>query len=246
MNDFEPTKDCLKDKTILVTGTGSGIGKAAAKILSKFGAQLILLSKDADKLASLHEEIVQQGFKEPLIHPMNFESAKEEEYLEVKKAIQDKFDKLDGLINNAAVLGEKKPLGQYQYSIWKKVLNVNLDSAFLLTKTLLPLLNYSPLGSVVFTSSGVGKKGRAYWGAYAISKFATEGMMEVFADELENTTKIRVNCINPGAVRTKMREEAYPAEDPEKNPLPKEIMNLYVYLMSDASKGINGQSINAQ
>ena len=246
MNDFEPTKDCLKDKTILVTGTGSGIGKAAAKTLSKFGAQLILLSKDAEKLESLHEEIIQQGFKEPLIHPMNFESAQEEEYLGVKEAIQDKFGKLDGLINNAGVLGEKKPLGQYPYSIWKKVLNVNLDSAFLLTKTLLPLLNHSELGSVVFTSSGVGKKGRAYWGAYAISKFATEGMMEVFADELENTSKIRVNCINPGAVRTKMREEAYPAEDPETNPLPKEIMNLYVYLMSDASKGINGQSINAQ
>ena len=246
MNDFEPSKDCLKDKTILITCAGSGIGRAAAKALSQFGAQLILLSKDTGKLESLYEEVVQQGSKEPLIHPMDFESAQEEEYLKVKEAILDKFDKLDGLINNAGVLGEKKPLSQYQYSIWKKVLNVNLDSAFLLTKTLLPLLNHSELGSVVFTSSGVGKKGRAYWGAYAISKFATEGMMEVFADELENTSKIRVNCINPGAVRTKMREEAYPAEDPETNPLPKEIMNLYVYLMSDASKGINGQSINAQ
>jgi len=246
MNDFEPSKDCLKDKTILITGAGSGIGRAAANTLSQFGAQLILLSKDTQKLESLYEEVVQQDFKEPLIHPMDFESAQEEEYLNVKEAILDKFGKLDGLINNAGVLGEKKPLEQYQYSIWKKVLNVNLDSAFLLTKTLLPLLNHSKLGSVVFTSSGVGKKGRAYWGAYAISKFATEGMMEVFADELENTTKIRVNCINPGAVRTKMREEAYPAEDPETNPLPKEIMNLYVYLMCDESKDINGQSINAQ
>ena len=177
---------------------------------------------------------------------MDFESAQEEEYLKVKKAILDKFDKLDGLINNAGVLGEKKPLEQYQYSIWKKVLNVNLDSAFLLTKTLLPLLNHSELGSVVFTSSGVGKKGRAYWGAYAISKFATEGMMEVFADELENTTKIRVNCINPGAVRTRMRQEAYPAEDPKNNPQPNEIMDLYVYLMCDDSEEINGKSINAQ
>ena len=128
MNDFEPAKDCLKDKTILITGTGSGIGKTAAKTLSQFGAQLILLSKDTGKLESLYEEIVQKGFKEPLIHPMNFESAQEEEYLEVKEAIQNKFDKLDGLINNAGVLGEKKPLSQYQYSIWKKVLNVNLDS----------------------------------------------------------------------------------------------------------------------
>jgi len=246
MKDFKPSEDCLKDKTILITGTGSGIGRAAAKKLSQFGAQLILLSKDTGKLESLYQEIIEQGFKEPLIHPMNFESAEEKEYLKVKEAIQNKFDNLDGLINNAGVLGEKKPLGQYEYSIWKKVLNVNLDSAFLLTKTLLPLLNHSKLSSVVFTSSGVGKKGRAYWGAYAISKFATEGMMEVFADELENTTKIRVNCVNPGAVRTKMREEAYPAEDPETNPLPKEIMNLYVYLMCDVSKEINGQSINAQ
>ena len=246
MNDFKPSKDCLKDKTILITGTGSGIGRTAAKTLSQFGAQLILLSQDTGKLESLYQEIIEQGFKEPLIHPMNFESAEEKEYLKVKEAVEDQFDKLDGLINNAGVLGEKKPLGQYEYSIWKKVLNVNLDSAFLLTKTLLPLLNHSKLSSVVFTSSGVGKKGRAYWGAYAISKFATEGMMEVFADELENTTKIRVNCVNPGAVRTKMREEAYPAEDPETNPLPKEIMNLYVYLMCDASKEINGQSINAQ
>ena len=160
MVDFKPSKDCLKDKTILITGTGSGIGRAAAKTLSQFGAQLILLSKDTGRLESLYEEIVEQGFKEPLIHPMDFESAEEEEYLKVKEAIQDKFDKLDGLINNAGVLGEKKLLGQYQYSIWKKVLNVNLDSAFLLTKTLLPLLNHSTLSSVVFTSSGGGKKGR--------------------------------------------------------------------------------------
>tara|TARA_Y100001970_G_C14216151_1_gene849773 strand:- start:1425 stop:2165 length:741 start_codon:yes stop_codon:yes gene_type:complete len=246
MDDFKPSKDCLKDKTILITGSGSGIGRAAAKTLSQLGAQLILLSKDTQKLENLYKEIVDQGAKEPLIHSMNFEGAEEEQYLLIKEAIKNKFDKLDGLINNAGILGEKKPLEQYQYSIWKKVLNVNLDSTFLLTKTLLPLLNHSKLSSVVFTSSGVGRKGRAYWGAYAISKFAIEGMMEVFADELENTSKIRVNCINPGAVRTKMREEAYPAEDPEINPLPKEIMDLYVYLMCDISKDISGQSINAQ
>ena len=137
MDDFKPSKDCLKDKTILVTGTGSGIGRAAAKTLSQFGAQLILLSKDLGKLESLYEEIVEQGFKEPLIHPMDFEGAEEEQYLKIKEAIKDKFENLDGLINNAGILGEKKPLEQYQYSIWKKVLNVNLDSAFLLTKTLL-------------------------------------------------------------------------------------------------------------
>ena len=168
MKDFKPSEDCLKDKTILITGTGSGIGRAAAKKLSQFGAQLILLSKDTGKLESLYQEIMEQGFKEPLIHPMDFEGAEEEQYLKIKEAIKDRFENLDGLINNAGILGEKKPLEQYQYSIWKKVLNVNLDSAFLLTKTLLPLLNHSKPSSVVFTSSGVGRKGRAYWGGYSI------------------------------------------------------------------------------
>ena len=246
MDHFKVSKNCLKDKTILITGAGSGIGRAAAETLAQFGAQLILLSKDIEKLESLCQEIIKRGCKEPLIHSMNFEDAEEKQYLEVREAIKNKFGKLDGLINNAGILGEKKSLEQYEYSMWKKVLNVNLDSSFLLTKTLLPLLNHSKPSSVVFTSSGVGKKGRAYWGAYAISKFATEGMMEVFADELENTTKIRVNCINPGAVRTRMRQEAYPAEDPKNNPQPNEIMDLYVYLMCDDSEEINGKSINAQ
>ncbi len=246
MDDFKPSKDCLKDKTILITGTGSGIGRAAAKTLSQFGAQLILLSKDLGKLESLYEEIVEQGLKEPLIHPMDFEDAEEEQYLKIKKAIKDRFENLDGLINNAGILGEKKPLEQYQYSIWKKVLNVNLDSAFLLTKTLLPLLNHSKLSSVVFTSSGVGKKGRAYWGAYAISKFATEGLVQILSEELEKTSGIRVNAINPGPVETKMRAQAYPAEDPKTLKNPKEVMNAYLFLMGIDSLNITGQSIEAQ
>ena len=203
-------------------------------------------SKDLHKLESLHEEIVSQGLKEPLIHSMDFENAEEEEYQQIKIGIKDRFERLDGLINNAGILGEKKSLEQYNYSVWKKVMTINLESSFLLTKTLLPLLNHSGLSSIIFTSSGVGKKGRAYWGAYAVSKFATEGMMEVLADELENTSNIRVNSVNPGPIRTRMRETAYPAEDPNTNPLPETIMDLYIYLMSDDSEEIHGQSINAQ
>ena len=126
------------------------------------------------------------------------------------------------------------------------MLKVNLDASFLLTKNLIPLLKESNSSSIIFTSSGVGRKGRAYWGAYSISKFATEAMMQILFDELQNTTSIRVNCINPGAVRTKMREAAYPAENPQSNRSAIEIMNPYLYLISDLSKDINGQSIDAQ
>ena len=134
---------------------------------------------------------------------------------------------------------------QYSYSVWRDVLKVNLDASFLLTKNLIPLLKESSSSSIILTSSGVGRKGRAYWGAYSISKFATEAMMQILFEELQNTTSIRVNCINPGAVRTKMRESAYPAENPESNPSANEIMNPYLYLISDLIKFINGQSIDA-
>ena len=226
----------LEGKTIVISGAGSGIGRQLAKSYAEFGADLILLSKNIENLESIYYEINQISSNGVTIQPIDFKTADEKNYLEI----------IDGLVNNAGILGEKKSLEQFSYSVWKHVLKVNLDATFLLTKNLIPLLKESSSSSIIFTSSGVGRKGRAYWGAYSISKFATEGMMQILFDELQNTSSIRVNCINPGAVRTKMRESAYPAENPESNPLAIEIMQPYLYLMSDLSKDINGQSIDAQ
>ena len=132
-------------------------------------------------------------------------------------------------MNNAGILGEKKSIEQFDYKTWTEVQRVNLDAGFLLSKHLLPL-----------------RIGKAYWGAYSVSKFATEGLMQILSEELQNTSSVRVNCINPGAVRTKVRENAYPAEDPESNPLATEIMAPYLFLMSDISADITGHSIDAQ
>ncbi len=236
----------LEGKTILISGSGSGIGRQIAKTFSEFGADLILLSKSLEKLETLYDELKQDYSNNVIIQPLDLEKAEEVDYEEIIRAIGDEYPKIDGLVNNAAILGEKKPLEQYSYLSWKNVLKVNLDASFLLTKNLMPLLKKSDNSSIIFTSSGVGRRGRAYWGAYSISKFATEAMMQILSEELQNTSNIRVNCINPGAVRTKMRESAYPAEKPEKNPLPVEIIEIYLYLMSDMSLKINGQSIDAQ
>ena len=236
----------LEGKVILISGAGSGIGRQIAKSFSEYGAELILLSKNIDKLETLYDEINQVQVNNLTIHPLDFETADEEDYEDIFNAIRDEHPKIDGLINNAGILGEKKPLEQFNYDSWKKVLKVNLDASFLLTKNLMPLLKNSNNGSIIFTSSGVGRKGKAYWGAYSISKFATEAMMQILSEELENTSSIRVNCVNPGAVRTSMREAAYPAENPESNPLPIEIIKPYLYLISDMSLGVNGQSIDAQ
>ena len=236
----------LKNKTIVISGAGSGIGRQAAKSFSEHGANLILLSKNIKKLETLYDEIIDEKKNDVIIQPLNFEIAEENDFEKIISAIKDKYPSIDGLLNNAGVLGEKKPLEQYNYATWKNVIKVNVDASFLLTKSLLPLLKKSNSSSIIFTSSGVGRKGRAYWGAYSISKFATEAMMQIFSEELQNTSSVRVNCINPGAVRTNMRESAYPAENPETNPSADKIMKPYLYLMSDVSKEINGQSIDAQ
>ena len=236
----------LKGKTIVISGAGSGIGRQAAKSFSEHGANLILLSKNIKKLETLYDEIIDEKKNDVIIQPLNFEIAEENDFEKIISAIKDKYPSIDGLLNNAGVLGEKKPLEQYNYATWKNVIKVNVDASFLLTKSLLPLLKKSNSSSIIFTSSGVGRKGRAYWGAYSISKFATEAMMQIFSEELQNTSSVRVNCINPGAVRTNMRESAYPAENPGTNPSANKIMKPYLYLMSDISKEINGQSIDAQ
>ena len=246
MQGLDIPTDSLKGKTIVITGAGSGIGRQAAKSFSDFGANLILLSKDQSKLESLYDEINADNSKNIIIQPMDFEKAEEREFEEIVGAIKEEHSIIDGLLNNAGILGEKKSLEQYNFSTWTSVLQVNLHASFLLTKNLIPLLKKSNNGSIVFTSSGVGRKGKAYWGAYSISKFATEGMMQILSEEFQNTSHIRVNCINPGPVRTKMRELAYPAENPEVNPLAADIMKYYLYLMSDQSLKISGQTIDAQ
>ena len=171
---------------------------------------------------------------------------KEKDYIDIVKAIKEEYSEINGLVNNAGILGEKKSIEQFDYKTWTEVQRVNLDAGFLLSKHLLPLMKKSKNSSIIFTSSGVGRIGKAYWGAYSVSKFATEGLMQILSEELQNTSSVRVNCINPGAVRTKMRESAYPAEDPESNPLASEIMTPYLFLMSDISEDITGHSIDAQ
>ena len=237
---------CLKDKVILVTGAGDGIGKAAAKAYAQAGATVILLGRSLDKLEATYDEIEAEGHPQPALVPMNLESAGEHEYNELAQTLINEFGRLDGLLHNAGILGLRTALSDYDPSTWQQVMQINVNAPFLLTQALMPLLEAAPHASVVFTSSGVGKKGRAYWGAYAVSKFATEGIMETLADELDNTSNVRANAINPGATRTQMRATAYPAEDPFTLPTPEDILPVYLYLMSDDSIGTNGKSLDAQ
>ncbi len=244
--EYQPPKHLLEGRNIVVTGAGDGIGKIAALEFAKYGATVILIGRTLSKLEDTYDEIEANGDKQPAIFPMNFESAVEQDYQSLQDALENEFGVLDGLLLNASILGRRTPIANYGVQDWNKVMQVNVTSPFMMTKTLLPLLSQSTGASIVFTGSGVGIKGVAYWGAYAVSKAATENLMEVLADELDGTSNIRVNSINPGATRTNMRAAAYPAEDPSLVTEPEEIMNRYLFLMGPDSKKINGQQINAQ
>ena len=242
---YTPAKDLLKSRCIIVTGAGDGIGRACALSYADHGANVILLGKTVRKLESVYDEIVDTGGPEPAIYPMDLAGANTQHYAEMAARIADEFGRLDGLLHNAGQLGSLMPIEHFELNLWSQVMHVNVTAALMMTQACLPLLRQSADASLIFTSSGVGRKGRAYWGAYAVSKFATEGLMEVIADELANTS-VRCNCINPGAVRTRMRAAAYPAEDPASRPDPKEIMAAYLYLMGPDGRDSNGQSLDAQ
>ncbi|GLX80915.1 YciK family oxidoreductase [Thalassotalea eurytherma] len=245
MFDYQIKENSLQGKTILVTGAGDGIGKQAALTYSSLGATVILLGKTVEKLEKVYDEIVAQGAPEPAIIPLDLKGATKKNYHDMSSTIVDQFGKLDGALLNASTLGELTPFETIHEQIWTDVMQINVTAQFLLAQALLPALKLAPNASLAFTSSGVGNKGRAFWGAYSVSKFATEGMMQVIADEYDNTN-IRCNAINPGATNTPMRNKAYPAEDKTSIATPVDIMPLYVYLMSDDSVDVNGERINAQ
>ena len=239
-------KNSLTDKTILVTGAGSGIGKSAAIAYASHGATVILLGKTSSKLEKVYDEIEKLDCPTPSISLMDLLVADADDYQELIDNLIKEFNQLDGLLLNAAVLGDRSPIEQYDVQKWVETIHINLTSQFILVKILLPALKKSDNASVVFTSSGVGKIGKAFWGAYSVSKFGIEGLCQILAEEFNNDYSIRFNCINPGAVRTKMRKEAYPLENPENLLAPEEIMEKYLWLMSEASKNISGNSFDCQ
>lgn len=245
MYDYAITDNCLVNKVILVTGAGSGIGRQASLTYARLGATVILLGKTVEKLEKVYDEIVGAGHPEPAIIPLDLKGATQQNYIDMSTTIVQQFGKLDGALLNASMLGELTPYTHIHQQIWDDVLKVNVTAQHLLAQALIPALLKAENASLVFTSSGVGNKGRAYWGAYSVSKFATEGLMQVIADEYDAST-LRVNAINPGATATPMRSVAYPAEDQNTIATPEAIMPLYVYLMSNDSVKTNGQVLKAQ
>jgi NAD(P)-dependent dehydrogenase (short-subunit alcohol dehydrogenase family) len=210
------------------------------------GGQIILHGRNVQKLEKVYDEIeALENAPRPSIAVLDLASANSNAYQSLATNLAEEYGRLDGLVHNASIIGDRFSIEQYDAVQWQRVLHVNLTAAFALTQVLLPMVKKAEDPSIIFTSSGVGRTGRAHWGAYAVSKFGTEGLSQVLADE-HRQGKLRVNCINPGATRTGMRLEAFPGEDRDKLKRPEEILAPYLFLLGPDGKGVTGESLDAQ
>tara|TARA_B100001250_G_scaffold407405_1_gene428104 strand:+ start:1324 stop:2070 length:747 start_codon:yes stop_codon:yes gene_type:complete len=226
----------LSNRTILITGATDGIGKVLALEFSKLGSNIILLGRDSSKLDKVYDQL-DHSFESQkhLILQADLALLSNESAHEILRVITEEFYSLDGIIHNAAILGTMTTLEDYELSRWDEVLNINLRAPFLLTKTLKKILENAPMPRIIFTSSGVANIGRAFWGAYSVSKFGLKGLAEIFANELETTSSIKVFNFDPGATQTKMRASARPAEDPNSLKTPNELLDCYLWFFSEES-----------
>lgn len=244
--EYTYPQDLLRDRIILVTGASDGIGRALSIKAAELGAQVILHGRSVKKLEAVYDRIVAlDGAPRPSIVVLDLATANSEAYISLADNLEKEFGRLDGLVHNASIIGDRFSIEQYDAVQWQQVMHVNLTAGFALTQVCLPALAKSDDASMIFTSSSVGRIGRAFWGAYAASKFATEGLSQVLADE-HRQSKLRVNCVNPGATRTKMRLSAFPGEDRNTLKRPEDILATYLYLLGPASRGVTGQSLDAQ
>lgn len=243
MYKYEPASDLLKDRVILVTGAGDGIGRAASIALAAHAATIVLLGKTIPKLEQVYDEIVNVGGPEPAIYPLHLEGATPRDYQEMATKLKEELGGLDGILHNAAALPYLSRIKDYEPEDWVKNLQVNLTAPFMLTQACLPLLLESEEGVIIFTSDEVGRRSKAYWGAYAAAKFGIEGLMQTLAAELEGTS-IRVNSFDPGPTRTAMRKQVFPGEDNVDVKTPESLQPAYLWLFGPDSKDVRGQALS--
>ena len=244
--NYKPAPDALRDRVILITGASDGIGKAVAAAAAAHGARVILHGRNVRKLEAVYDAIVAAQHPRPSILPLDFEKAGPDEYDKLVAALDQEFGRLDALLHNAGMLGERAPIEHYDVAKWMRTMHVNVNAPFILTRCCMPLLRRSGDPTIIFTSSGVVPRPRAFWGAYLASKWASDGLMRMLADELEHQPAMRVNSINPGKVRTNMRLQAYPAEDRSTLPPAESIVAPYLFLLGPDSRGVTGQTVDCQ
>lgn len=242
---YTPEKNQFSDKIILVTGAAAGIGRAVTLALAEQGATVLMLDKKARHLEKLFDQVVERGWAEPVILPIDLMEVTPETATTLAQSVYDDIGKLDGILHNAAELGSPSPMDQYDMDYWNQVLHTNLQAPYLLTRALLPVLKQDYSTNVLFTSADVGRQAAAYWGAYSIAYAGLEAQMKIWAEELENVSNVKVNSIDPGPVRTTLRRRSHPGESQQSLVTPADIAPAYLKLFG-SEHGHHGDRLSIQ
>ncbi len=232
----------LTGRVALITGGSRGIGKAIARAYAREGASVFIGARRESDLKKAAAEIRSEGGE------VSWSAADIAKVSDAKRLVREacrRYGTVHILVNNASLLGPREPILSYPLSSWEEVIRVNLTAQFLVTREALGVMIPQRDGSIINISSGVGRTGKARWGAYAVSKFGLEGLTQVLADEVKEH-HIRVNAVNPGGTRTEMRALAYPEEDPLTLPAPDDVVGIFLYLASPDSEGVTGKSFDAR
>ncbi len=239
---FLTTPDALAQRTVLITGASSGIGSEVACACARSGATVILLARDIPRLEAIYDRIVAAGGPEPAIYPLDLAGATVEDFAEMAQRIETDFGRLDGLLNNAGLVGGLRPLRLAEATDFTRLMRVNLLAPWLLTQACLPLLDQAPDPCLLFTLDRYAR--HAYWGAYGVAKAGLDGLLGILVEELDGDHTIRVNGIDPGPVETRMRRQNYPGEAGSVHASAADIVDAFVYFLGSDSRGVTGRVVS--
>jgi NAD(P)-dependent dehydrogenase (short-subunit alcohol dehydrogenase family) len=245
-NSYHPAPTLLRDRVVLVTGAGQGLGRALARVAAAHGATIILHGRSTAKLENTYDDIVAAGGPTPAIAALDFASAGTQDFEQLAQSIQHEFGALDAIVHCAAMLKPLQPLADEKLDDWLNLLRVNLAAPFALTRACLPMLKRSNDASVIFVSASHGLRPAAYWGGFAVSKFALAGLLKVWTDELSNVTTLRMNIVAPGPIQSPQRAATHPGENPSKRRRVEEIIPAFLYLLGADSQHVSGQVIDLE
>jgi NAD(P)-dependent dehydrogenase (short-subunit alcohol dehydrogenase family) len=242
-NDYQPAPDLLRDRVILVTGAGQGLGRAVALACAAHGATVALLGRKAEKLEQTYDAITAAGGPEPATVPFDLAAAETPAFEQLAQLVRRDLKRLDGIAHCAAHFLPLKPMADQTLEQWLAFWRVNVAAPFALTRACLPLLAAAPDASVILTGETHGVEPRAFWGGFAVSKSALSPLAAIWSQELERSGKPRINVLVPGPVLTPQRRQSHPGEDPKSLRTAEQAARAFLWLLGPESANTTGKTL---